>query len=44
MSQPAAPNIDGMTKQQLLDYAAEAGAVGLNGRMTKAQIIDALRG
>jgi len=31
-----------MTKAQLLDYAAENGITGVSGRMTKADIINAI--
>ena len=41
ISQSAAP-LSGMTKAQLLDYAAGAGVEGVNSRNTKAQIINAI--
>ena len=37
-------DLDGMTKNQLLDYAETIDVVGLNSRMTKAEIITAIRG
>lgn len=33
-----------MTKAQLLSHAAETGVTGVNSRMTKAKIIEALEG
>lgn len=36
------PNFLGMTKAQLLSYAEENGIEGVNGRMTKANILEAL--
>ena len=38
-SAPEAPNLSGMTKAQLLDYAAENGVDGVSGAMKKAEII-----
>ena len=41
---PPAPDIDGMTKTQLIDYAAQNGVGGVNSAMKKADIIAAIRG
>lgn len=43
-SQPDSVDLHSMTKTQLLSHAAETGATGINSRMTKAQIIEALEG
>lgn len=43
-SPPAAPDLSGMTKAQLLSHAAEAGVEGVNSRMSKAEIINAIKG
>ena len=39
---PNALNLNGMTKAQLLDYAAENGVEGVSGGMKKADIIAAI--
>lgn len=39
---PDTLNLDGMTKAQLLDYAAENGVEGVSGAMKKADIIAAI--
>ena len=39
-----APNLSGMTKAQLLDYAAENGVDGVSGAMKKADIIATIEG
>lgn len=36
--------LDGMTKAELLQLAADRGVSGVSGRNTKAQIIEALEG
>lgn len=41
---PPAPDLDGMTKTQLLDCAAQNGVGGVNSAMKKADIIAAIRG
>lgn len=41
---PAAPDLDSMTKNELLTYAAEIGATGVNSAMRKADIIEAITG
>ncbi len=38
------PDLNGMTKTELLAYADEAGVTGLSSRMRKAEIIEALEG
>lgn len=43
-SAPNALNLDGMTKAQLLDYAAENGVDGVSGAMKKADIIATIEG
>lgn len=43
-SAPDAPNLLGMTKAQLLEYAAENGVEGVSGAMKKADIISAIEG
>lgn len=41
---PPAPDLDGMTKTQLLDYAEQNGVGGVNSAMRKADIITAIKG
>ena len=41
---PPAPDFDGMTKTQLIEYAAQIGVGGVNSAMKKAEIIAAIRG
>lgn len=36
------PNFLGMTKAEMLSYAKENGIEGVNGRMTKANILEVL--
>lgn len=36
--------MDGMTKAELLDYAAENGVEGVNDAMRKADILAAIKG
>lgn len=43
-SAPEMPDLEGMTKAQLIAYAAENGIEGLNDRMLKADIIAAIKG
>lgn len=38
------PDMDGMTKNELLAYAAENGVEGVSGSMKKADILDVIRG
>lgn len=38
------PDLESMTKTQLVEYAGSIGIVGLNDRMLKADIIKAIRG
>lgn len=38
MAKPAAVSVDGMTKADLLKYAAENGIDGVSGSMLKAEI------
>lgn len=40
--QPPAEDLSGLTKQQLLDLAAERGISGVSSRNTKAEIIAAI--
>lgn len=42
--EPDAVNLLGMTKTQLLNYAADNGVDGVSSRMTKAAIIEAIEG
>ena len=39
-----APDLNSLTKSQLLSMAEENGVEGVSSRMTKAQIIDAIGG
>ena len=41
---PPALDLDGMTKNQLLDYAAQNGVGGVNSAMKKADIIAIING
>lgn len=44
MPSPVTPDLSGMTKSQLLDYAEQIGVTGVRSSMTKAQIIAAIEG
>ena len=45
LNEPAssAPGLDGMTKNELLSYAAGNGVEGVSSAMKKAEIIEAIR-
>lgn len=40
---PAAVDLDGMTKAQLLEYAKENGIAGVSAAMSKADILETLK-
>jgi len=44
MTPEAQPNLDAMTKSELLQYAADHGIGGLSSSMLKADIIAAIKG
>lgn len=44
LDEQPAPDLSGMTKPQLLDYAADAGVEGLSSAMNKAEILAAIEG
>lgn len=44
LSDEPAPDLTGMTKAQLLDYAASAGIGGVDSTMKKAEILSAING
>lgn len=46
MSEPASstPDLDGMTKNELMTYAVQAGVEGVSSAMRKADIIEAIKG
>jgi len=44
MSAPDMPDLEAMTKAELVEYAEGLGISGLNTRMTKADIIAAIKG
>lgn len=43
MPEPESVNLDGMTKAQLLEYAAEKGIPGVSSSMLKADILAAIK-